>query len=84
MSNYDQMIDAKDGSISREIFVDDGIYPEELEKIFARMWLFVGHESLIPKPGDFFSRAWARNRCILCRDRDRKSTSSSIRAATAA
>ena len=54
MSNYDQLIDVADGSISREIFIDDRIYADELEKIFARMWLFVGHESQIKNPGDFF------------------------------
>lgn len=72
MSNYDQMIDAKGGSISREIFIDDRIYAEELEKIFARMWLFVGHELLIEKPGDFFVSRMGEESVILCRDRDNK------------
>ncbi len=72
MSNYDQMIDDKGGSISREIFIDDRIYAEELEKIFARMWLFVGHESLIEKPGDFFVSRMGEESVILCRDRDSK------------
>ena|SRR5260221_10781445 len=42
------------GRISREIFVNEEIYKEELERLFARVWLFVGHESQIPKPGDYF------------------------------
>ena len=50
----DQLIDVKRGAISREIFVSPDFYREELDKLFTRAWLFVGHESLIPKPGDFF------------------------------
>jgi hypothetical protein len=38
--------------LNRNIFVDERIHQEELEKIFARVWLFIGHEPLIPN--DFF------------------------------
>ena len=48
------LVDMAAGRISREIFVNEEIYREELERLFARAWLFVGHESQIPKPGDFF------------------------------
>ena len=37
LSRYEEMVDVNNGSISREIFVDDGIYAEELEKVFARV-----------------------------------------------
>jgi phenylpropionate dioxygenase-like ring-hydroxylating dioxygenase large terminal subunit len=40
--------------ISREIFVSPEFHREELEKLFTRAWLFVGHASRIPRPGDFF------------------------------
>ncbi len=47
------LVDMKTGQISREIFVNEQIYAEEQEKIFARAWLFIGHESQIPNPGDY-------------------------------
>jgi hypothetical protein len=55
--------------ISREIFVNDEIYAEEQERIFARAWLFVGHESQIPNPGDYFVSSMGEEAVILCRDR---------------
>jgi phenylpropionate dioxygenase-like ring-hydroxylating dioxygenase large terminal subunit len=64
----DQMIDPQRGIISREIFVSPELYREELEKLFTRAWLFVGHESLIPKPGDFFVSRMGEESVILCRD----------------
>src|SRR6266852_4639230 len=57
------------GQISREIFVNEEIYREELERLFARVWLFVGHESQIPNPGDYFVSGMGEESVILCRDR---------------
>ena len=55
MTSADRFVDTERGIISREIFVNDWIFAEELEKLFARAWLFVGHESQIPEPGDYFT-----------------------------
>jgi phenylpropionate dioxygenase-like ring-hydroxylating dioxygenase large terminal subunit len=63
------MVDLKQGQISREIFVNDAVYQEELERVFARAWLFVGHESQIPNPGDYFVSGMGEESVILCRDR---------------
>jgi nitrite reductase/ring-hydroxylating ferredoxin subunit len=63
------MVDLKAGRLSREIFVSDAIYHAELERLFARAWLFLGHESQIPNPGDFAVSGMGEESVILCRDR---------------
>ncbi len=63
------MVDLENGVISREIFVDQGVYEDEQEKIFAKSWLFVGHESQVSKPGDYFVSCMGEESVILCRDR---------------
>jgi phenylpropionate dioxygenase-like ring-hydroxylating dioxygenase large terminal subunit len=63
------LVDLTTGQISREIFVNEDIYAEEQERVFARSWLFVGHESQIPNPGDFFVSCMGEESVILCRDR---------------
>ena len=63
------LVDLKVGHISREIFVNDEIYRQEQEQVFARCWLFVGHESQVSKPGDFFVSCMGEESVILCRDR---------------
>ena len=63
------LVDLKAGTISREIFVNEAIYREELERVFARAWLFVGHESQIPGSGDFAVSGMGEESVILCRDR---------------
>src|SRR6266704_3241568 len=63
------LVDLKTGQISREIFVNEEIYAEEQERIFARSWLFIGHESQIPNPGDFAASRMGEEAVIMCRDR---------------
>ena len=63
------LVDVDRGFISREIFVNEEIYRQEQEQVFARAWLFIGHESQIPRPGDFFVSSMGEESVILCRDR---------------
>jgi phenylpropionate dioxygenase-like ring-hydroxylating dioxygenase large terminal subunit len=62
------LVDVDRGTISREIFVSEEIYAQESQQIFARAWLFVGHESQVPRPGDFVTSSMGEDSVILCRD----------------
>ena len=61
-------VDDEIGLLDRSIFTDQEIYQEELEKIFGRAWLFIGHESLVPNPNDFFLSYMGEDPVILTRD----------------
>src|SRR3954471_22821496 len=63
------LVDVDKGLISREIFTSDELYKQQLERIFARAWLFVGHESQIPNANDFFVSRMGEESVILTRDR---------------
>jgi 3-phenylpropionate/trans-cinnamate dioxygenase alpha subunit len=62
------LIDPEAGLIDRRIFADREIYELERERLFARCWLYLGHECEIPNAGDFVTRYMGEEPVILCRD----------------
>ncbi len=62
------LVDPEAGLIDRRIFADREIYVLERERLFARCWLYLGHESEIPNAGDFVTRTMGEEPVILCRD----------------
>ncbi len=64
------LVDTAQGIIHRDIFVSAEVYQQEQAQVFTRAWLFVGHESQVQKPGDYFISCMGEESVILCRDRE--------------
>ena len=66
--SFDELIlrDRVHGSVYR----DPVIFKLELERIWYRTWVYVGHESEIPKPNDFVAKSIGVRPILMTRDRD--------------
>jgi phenylpropionate dioxygenase-like ring-hydroxylating dioxygenase large terminal subunit len=60
--------DVRRGMIPAHIYNDREIFGLEKERIFGRAWVFVAHESEIPKPGDYVVRRVLQDSFIVTRD----------------
>ena len=58
--------DAK--TLAQKYFVSPEIFDQERERIFARNWVFLGHESELAGPGDYFLTEIAGESLIVTRD----------------
>jgi dibenzofuran dioxygenase alpha subunit len=65
-----ELVRLEKGLVSRRIFFDADIYKEELEKVFGRCWLFLAHESQIPKRGDYLTNYMGEDPVMVCRGAD--------------
>jgi fatty-acyl-CoA synthase len=51
------------------LYTDPEVFARELERIWYRTWVFVGHESEVPEPGDYVRKSIGPQPLIMSRDR---------------
>jgi len=60
----------QDDRIHASLYTDPRIFADELERIFHRGWVFVGHDSEIPDAGAFVTRTIGTEPVLLVRGKD--------------
>jgi phenylpropionate dioxygenase-like ring-hydroxylating dioxygenase large terminal subunit len=60
----------QDDRIHASLYTDMRIFADEIERIFHRGWVFVGHDSEIPRAGDFVTRRIGAQPVLMVRGRD--------------
>jgi phenylpropionate dioxygenase-like ring-hydroxylating dioxygenase large terminal subunit len=66
--DYDELV--KEDRVHSAIYTSPEIFEEEMEKIFYRDWIYIGHSSEVPEPGDYVTRFIGRQPVIMTRDED--------------
>src|SRR5579859_8090055 len=56
--------------VHRSVYTDPAIFEREMETIFHRVWTYVGHESQVPKPGDYYTMLIGRQPMVMVRHQD--------------
>jgi benzoate/toluate 1,2-dioxygenase alpha subunit len=55
-------------SLDRRIYTDPELFELEMERVWHRNWVYVAHESQLPKPGDYVTTHIGRQPVIVLRD----------------
>ncbi len=56
--------------IHGSLYTRQDIFDEEMDRVFYGNWVFIGHDSEIPKTGDYVCRTIARESLVMVRTRD--------------
>jgi phenylpropionate dioxygenase-like ring-hydroxylating dioxygenase large terminal subunit len=58
--------------VHRDVYTDPEIFDLEMERIWGRAWVYVGHDSQVKKPGDYFATSIGKQQVVLTRHKDNK------------
>jgi len=64
------LFDPATGRLDRRVLSDESLYQLELERIFARSWNFMCHESQLREPGEYLVSYIGEDQVIAVRDED--------------
>ena len=53
--------------VRREVYTDQQIFALEMERIHERVWIYCGHESQVPKAGDYYTVQIGRQPMLMVR-----------------
>lgn len=56
--------------VHRDVYTDPEIFALEMERLFANTWVYVGHDSQVPGPGDYFSTTIGAQPVVMVRHED--------------
>jgi len=61
---------AQETRVHSAVYTDERVFEAELQRIFYRTWVYVGHESEVPDAGDYRVRQIGRKPVIMIRAKD--------------
>src|SRR5690606_30861011 len=65
-----ELINMATREVAMRTLSDPELYNLEMKKIFAKTWVFLGHETEIPNVGDFVVRDMGSDSVVVARDSD--------------
>ena len=60
----------RDDRVHRDVYTDAEVFQLEMERLWSRTWIYVGHTSQIPDAGDFLTLDVAAQPVIVVRHSD--------------
>jgi len=56
--------------VHRDVYLDQEVFDLEMERLFRRTWVYLGHTSQVPNPGDYLTVDIAQEPLVMVRQAD--------------
>lgn len=60
----------QDQQVHRDVYIDQEVFDLEMERLWSRAWIYVGHDSQVPTAGDYITADIAGQPVIMVRQPD--------------
>ena len=60
----------RDDSVHKKVYTDPSIFELEMERIWHKAWVYVGHDSQVKQPGDYFATSIGNQPVVMTRHKD--------------
>jgi benzoate/toluate 1,2-dioxygenase subunit alpha len=60
----------RDAEVHRDVYTNSDIFALEMERLFAKTWIYVGHDSRVPNAGDYFTTTIGSQPVAMVRHED--------------
>ena len=60
----------RETEVHRDVYVDQEVFDLEMEHLFANTWIYVGHDSQVPNPGDYYGTTIGTQPVMMVRHTD--------------
>jgi benzoate/toluate 1,2-dioxygenase subunit alpha len=60
----------RDQEVHRDVYVSEEVFQLEMEHMFPNSWVYVGHDSQVPNPGDYYGTTIGTQPILLVRHTD--------------
>jgi phenylpropionate dioxygenase-like ring-hydroxylating dioxygenase large terminal subunit len=62
----------REDEVHRDVYISPEIFDLEMKRLWRNTWIYVGHDSQVPNPGDYYTTTIATQPVILVRGEDRE------------
>ena len=60
----------RETEVHRDVYIDEEVFQLEMEHVFTNTWAYVGHDSQIPNPGDYYGTTIGTQPILMVRHTD--------------
>lgn len=69
-SNFNPASLVESDRVHKDAYTDQAVYEAEIRNIFHKSWIYVGHETMVKEPGDYWTTVIGEEPIILVRGAD--------------